>query len=322
MLDPQILVYGIYFLVVTAVILAVEAAYVTVQARQSHKSRINHRLGRQRGEVNPEKVLADLRKERGLTESGDYRFSFVALNRLYLQSGMTGSPIAYFGSFAGLGVFLGAAAFYFTNALALAVLTFALVAATLPVLLLIRARARRKRRFAEQLPDALDIIVRSLKAGHPTPVSLSLVAREMPDPIGSEFGIVTDEMTYGLELDRAMRNLLERVGLDDLRLIVVSMGIQASTGGNLAEILGNLSNVIRDRFKLRRKIRAISAEGRWSGIIISVFPFLLFGVINLIAPTYYGEIWNNPLVVPVLGAAVFWMLVGDAIMYRMVKFDF
>jgi tight adherence protein B len=148
------------------------------------------------------------------------------------------------------------------------------------------------------------------------------VAREMADPIGTEFGLVCDEMTYGLELDRAMRNLLERVGLDDLRLIVVSMGVQASTGGNLAEILANLAQVIRDRFRMRRKIRAVSAEGRWSAILISVFPFVLFAIIGLISPSYYGEVWDHPVVQPVLFAMVMWMLLGDYIMYRMVNFDF
>jgi tight adherence protein B len=271
---------------------------------------------------NAEAVLAKLRKERGLDEAGDYRYALVFLNRLFLQSGTTGSPLAFFASFLLIGVFLGAAAFMLTRSLLPSSFVAALIGLALPLLILLRRRARRKKRFAEQLPEALDIIVRSLKAGHPTPVSLSLVAREMPDPIGTEFGIVTDEMTYGLELDRAMRNLLERVGLDDLRLVVVSMGIQASTGGNLAEILGNLAQVIRDRFRLRRKIRAISAEGRWSAILISIFPFGLFAIINLIAPRYYGEVWDQPLVQPILMFMVLWMAFGDYIMYRMVHFDF
>lgn len=322
MVDQQLLTYGIYFLVVTTVILVVESVFVSFRARQLYRTAVNHRLGYQAKEPNPEAVLAKLRKERGLDESGNYRYALVALNRLFLQSGTTGDPLAFFAKFLLVGLSLGVAIFLLGRALVPSTLIAVLLGLALPLLVLLRRRSRRRKALAEQLPEALDIIVRSLKAGHPTPVSISLVAREMADPIGTEFGIVTDEMTYGLELDRAMRNLLERVGLDDLRLVVVSMSIQASTGGNLAEILGNLAQVIRDRFRMRRKIRAISAEGRWSAILISIFPFGLFAIINLIAPSYYGEVWDEPLVQPVLTFMVLWMIFGDYIMYRMVHFDF
>jgi tight adherence protein B len=322
MLDPNLLAYAVYFLVATTVILGVEAVFITARARQSYRDKVNHRLRYLRPDQNPELVLIELRKERGLDEAGNYRYPLVYLNKLYLQSGMRGSPLAFFGGFIAVGAFLAASGFVLAFSPLLASLAAVLVAVVLPILVLMRLRARRLRRFAEQLPEAIDIIVRSLRAGHPTPVSLSLVAREMVDPIGTEFGLVCDEMTYGLELNRAMRNLLERVGLDDLRLIVVSMGVQESTGGNLAEILANLAQVIRDRFKMRRKIRAISAEGRWSAILISIFPFVLFGIINLISPSYYGAVWDHPAVQPGLAAAVLWMFFGDYIMYRMVNFEF
>jgi len=321
-MDPQLLTYAVYFLIATTVVLAVEAVFVTMRSRRSYRNAVNHRLRYLRDESHSEAVLAKLRKERGLDDAGNYRYALVALNRLYLQSGMTGNPVAFFASFLFVGLGLGTAAVMLTGSFLPGAFVALVIGMALPLLTLVRRRARRMKRFAEQLPEAIDIIVRSLKAGHPTPVSLSLVAREMSDPIGSEFGIVCDEMTYGLELDKALRNLLERVGLDDLRLIVVSMGIQASTGGNLAEILGNLGQVIRDRFRMRRKIRAISAEGRWSAILISIFPFGLFAIIGLIAPSYYGEVWHEPIVQPVLMFMILWMLMGDYIMYRMVHFDF
>ena len=132
------------------------------------------------------------------------------------------------------------------------------------VLVLQYLRGRRQKKFGAQFPDAIDIIVRSLRAGHPVPIAITMVAREMPDPIGSEFGIVTDEITYGADLETAMRNLYFRVGTDDLPLFVTAVAIQGSTGGNLGEILENLSAVIRQRFKMRRKIRALAAEGRAS----------------------------------------------------------
>jgi tight adherence protein B len=320
--DPQLLAYGVYFMVVTTVILVVEAVYLTVRARRSYSGAINHRLGKLGKNSNPEAVLIDLRKERGLDDAGNYKYALVALGRLFLQSGTKGDPLAFLGSFLVVGLGVGVSAFLFNRSILTAVFSTLVIGIALPVLVLWRRRAGRIKRFAEQLPESLDIIVRSLRAGHPTPVALALVAREMPDPIGSEFGIVCDEMTYGLELERAMRNLLERVGLDDLRLVAVSMGIQASTGGNLAEILANLAQVVRDRFKLRRKIKAVSAEGRWSAILISIFPFVLFGIIALIAPNYYGGVWHEPIVQPVLGFLVLWMMFGDYIMYRMVNFDF
>ena len=321
--DPQLLTYGVYFMVVMTVVLIVEAVFVTVRARRTFHGAVNHRLGALRSDVSPESVLIELRKERGLDEAGNYKFqALVALSRLYLQSGTRGSPLAFFSSFFVVGLSLGIAIFLINRSPPAGVVLTLAVGVGLPMLILWRRRSRRLKRFAEQLPEALDIVVRSLKAGHPTRVSLALVAREMLDPIGTEFGIVGDEMTYGLELERAMQNLLERVGLEDLRLVVVSIGVQASTGGNLAEILGNLASVIRDRFRLRRKIRAISAEGRWSAILLSIFPFFLFGVIVLISPDYYGAVWDRPVVQPVLAVMVLWMLVGDYIMYRMVNFDF
>ena len=138
----------------------------------------------------------------------------------------------------------------------------------LPLLILKIMRSRRQKAFGAQFPDALDIIVRSLRSGHPVPVAISMVAREMPDPIGSEFGIVADEITYGADLETGMRNLYFRIGQEDLPLFVTAVAIQSSTGGNLSEILQNLSAVIRQRFKMRRKIRALAAEGRASALIL------------------------------------------------------
>ena len=127
-----------------------------------------------------------------------------------------------------------------------------LVACLAPYVGLRILRGRRQKRFGMQFPDAIDIIVRSLRAGHPVPIAITMVGREMPDPIGTEFGIAADEVTYGADLESAMRNLYFRVGQDDLPLFVTAVAIQGTTGGNLGEILQNLSTVIRQRFKMRR----------------------------------------------------------------------
>jgi tight adherence protein B len=185
-----------------------------------------------------------------------------------------------------------------------------------------RARGKRFRAFEKQLPDALDMIVRSLRAGHPTPVATALVAREMPDPVGTEFGIAADEVSFGSNLEDAVRKMSERVGSESLRLLAVALSIQAKTGGNLAEILSNLSKVIRERGKLRLKIRALSAEGRVSAIILSSFPLVMFLILQVLSPSFYGKVWHDPLIVPVLTIFGTLALIGDYIMYRMVTFDF
>jgi tight adherence protein B len=162
--------------------------------------------------------------------------------------------------------------------------------------------------------------VRSLRAGHPVPVAINMVTREMADPIGTEFGIIGDEVTYGADLETAMRNLYFRIGQDDLPLFVTAVAIQTSTGGNLGEILENLSAVIRQRFKMRRKIRALASEGRASAIILSSLPILMFLVIQVITPEFYASVWHEDLTKMCLAAAGGWMLVGNFIMFRMVNF--
>ena len=204
-------------------------------------------------------------------------------------------------------------------------LSYAIVAAlfcgtVLPVLVLKYLRRRRQKKFGAQFPDAIDIIVRSLRAGHPVPIAVTMVAREMADPIGSEFGIVVDEITYGADLETAMRNLFFRVGTDDLPLFVTAIAIQGSTGGNLGEILENLSAVIRQRFKMRRKIRALAAEARASAMILSSLPFAMFAIINFVTPEFYASVWYFDMTKIALGIAAAWMGVGNVIMFRMVNF--
>jgi tight adherence protein B len=190
----------------------------------------------------------------------------------------------------------------------------------LPVFVLKMLRKRRQKKFSAQFPDAIDIIVRSLRAGHPVPIAITMVSREMADPVGSEFGIVTDEVTYGADLETALRNLFFRVGTDDLPLFVTAVAIQGSTGGNLGEILENLSRVIRERFKMRRKIRSLAAEGRASALILSSLPIAMFAIIQVLVPSFYGAVWNESLTKIALAVAVCWMGIGNLIMFRMVNF--
>jgi tight adherence protein B len=261
-----------------------------------------------------------LRRERGLTSGGEYRLPLVSFNKLVLQSGLTigfGRLILFviigmIGAFAATMAFEGNLLHAFVAAL--------FSGFVLPFMVLRFLRSRRQKKFAAQFPDAIDIIVRSLRAGHPVPIALNMVARELGDPIGSEFGTVTDEITYGADLESAMRNLYFRVGTDDLPLFVTAVAIQGSTGGNLGEILENLSGVIRQRFKMRRKIHALAAEGRASALILSSLPIGMFAVINFLVPSFYASVWGEDLTKIALVLAACWMGVGNFIMYRMVNF--
>ncbi|MER8411574.1 type II secretion system F family protein [Mesorhizobium sp. M1342] len=323
MLTGQALLYFIYVLAAASVILAGEALYLSFANRRSRMGAINHRLRRLTDDTPAERTLQGLLRERGLSESGDFLFGLVGLNRLYTQSGITGNPLAFAAIFllAGLVLALLMSMILRFSTLS-ALIVFLVVGFVLPFLVLRRARNRRIQKFARQLPDALDMIVRSLRAGHPASVAIGLVAREMPDPLGTEFGIVADEITFGLSMEQAVRKLSQRVGFEGLHLLSVSLSIQAKTGGNLTGILSNLSSVLRERQKLRLKIRALSAEGRVSAWIISLFPLVMFGILLVVSPSYYGGVWKSPLITPVFLTFGLWALLGDFIMYRMVNFDF
>jgi tight adherence protein B len=265
-------------------------------------------------------VLVQLRRERGLTSGGDYRLPLINLNQLLLQSGLS-IGLGRLVLFVLLGmVAMFAAVLFFHGTLTQAMIVTLVGGVALPPLVLRFLRNRRQKKFAAQFPDAIDIIVRSLRAGHPVPIAITMVGKEMADPIGSEFGIVSDEMTYGSDLETAMRNLYFRVGTDDLPLFVTAVAIQRSTGGNLGEILENLSSVIRERFKMRRKIRALAAEGRASALILSALPIGMFAIIQFLVPSFYASVWDQNLTRIALTLAGCWMGVGNFIMYRMVNF--
>ncbi len=315
--DP---IYVVYLLVAVSAGLFVEGVYLLFYSGASYRKNVNRRLKLLKDEPNRENILIQLRKERGLTSAGNYRVGFEALNRLVLQSGLTvgiGKLITF--------VAVGAAA-SFVLALIVrgnfleALLVGLFCGTALPYLVLRILRGRRQKAFAAQFPDALDMIVRSLRAGHPVPIALTMVAREMKDPIGSEFGIVVDEITYGADLETALRNLYFRIGQDDLPLFVTAVAIQGSTGGNLGEILENLSSVIRERFKMRRKIRALASEARASALILSSLPIAMFLIIQIVAPDFYANVWNEDITKTALLVAGAWMGIGNFIMYRLVNF--
>jgi tight adherence protein B len=315
--DP---IYIFYLLVGVSAAMVAEAGYLLFYSKASYRKNINRRLKVMDDKTDRESVLAQLRRERGLTSGGDYRLPLINLNQLLLQSGLSiGFGKLILCILVGTALAFGAAMTFDGNVThAVGAALFAAV--PLPLLVLRILRGRRQKKFGAQFPDSIDIIVRSLRAGHPVPVAISMVAREIADPVGTEFGIVTDEITYGADLETAMRNLYFRVGADDLPLFVTAVAIQGSTGGNLGEILENLSGVIRLRFKMRRKIRALAAEGRASALILSSLPIGMFVIINFLVPDFYGSVWKEDMTKIALVIAGLWMGVGNFIMYRLVNF--
>ena len=200
------------------------------------------------------------------------------------------------------------------------VLTAFLIGFGVPIAVISVLKNRRMAQFGEQLPDTLDTLVRGLRAGHPVASAMNLVTKEMPDPMGSEFGIVVDEMTYGLELRQALENMAERVRHPDFEYLVVAINIQHETGGNLAEVLSGLAQIIRDRFRMFNKIEALSAEGRMSAWVLSLLPIATLLVLSILAPAYYGRVMNDPIFWPIAGTSLGLLLLGIYMMYRMVNF--
>jgi tight adherence protein B len=160
---------------------------------------------------------------------------------------------------------------------------------------------KAKKRLAaieEQLPDAVELMVRSLRVGHPFSSAIGIVAKEVPDPLGTEFGVIADEAAYGRDITESLKSLAERMDMQDLRFLAVAVSIQSQSGGNLAEILEGLSKVIRARFKLFRRVRAITAEAKWSGMFLSAFPVVALVMINVIQPHYYDDVQNTAAFIP------------------------
>lgn len=161
-----------------------------------------------------------------------------------------------------------------------------------------RTANKRMSMLGEQLPEAVELMVRSLRVGHPFSSAIAIVASEVPDPLGTEMGMISDEAAYGRDMGESLKTMAERLDNQDLRFLAVAVTIQQTSGGNLAEILDGLAKVIRARFRLFRRVQAITAEAKWSGNLLSGFPILALIGINLVKPDYYDEVMKSPLFIP------------------------
>ncbi len=313
--------YAFFVCAAVTAIFLVEAVFLAVFKPMSRKRSVNRRMKVVDAGMIGEDTMVSLKAERGIfSENLEFAGNF---RKLLIQSGLRIS-IGRFATYCILLFILASVALRFATTLpAIVVAVIALaVCVLLPIQIVRIMRSRRQNGFSQQLPDALDIIVRSLRSGHPVPVAIALVGREMQDPAGSEFGLAVDEMTYGLDLPRALKNLADRVGIEDLSLLVTAVSLQSQSGGNLSEVLGNLSRVMRERFQLRRKVRAFSAEARFSGVGLSVLPIVIASLVYLQNPNYYLDVWDEPIFIPVWVGLALWSILGDVVMYKMINFKF
>jgi tight adherence protein B len=193
-----------------------------------------------------------------------------------------------------------------------------LVMFTIPFIWLFNKRRVRLKNFAAQLPDALELVARALRAGHSLGAGMHVVAEEMPSPIADEFGRVYEEQNFGIPLEESMRAMCERVPNLDLRFFVTSVAIQRQTGGDLAEILDKIGYVIRERFRILGQVKALTAEGRLSGVVLIALPFLLFLVVLHIQPAYARVLWEDPLLRIFAIGALILQVIGAFIIKKIV----
>jgi tight adherence protein B len=308
----------IYIIVFCAVVLAVQGGYWLFKERQRTRGALNRRLVLAKQNVNSNEVFETLMRERGLIGLDNRHFAYI--NNQIIQTGLRLDEkwLVVFAFLLSVMFFI---VFGFVIGFGLVAFVLGMIFATLSLLLsLVVIRRKRIAKFSGQLADALDVIVRGVKSGYPFTVALGLVAKEMADPIGSEFGMASDEINFGSNLGVALDNLYRRVGHDDLLYLTMAIKIQSETGGNLAEILARLARLIRQRAMLRLKVKSLTAEGRLSAVFLTAFPFVIFAVINLIAPNYYASVVDKPIMIPALIVGLIMIALGNGIIYRMVNF--
>lgn len=282
---------------------------------------VNDRMKRMNDDsVNQTTVLNQMRKERGIRDDDNFLSKFThRINKMVIQSGLKLGAFGIY-KYMLLGVVILTPTLFITKGGALWASVGFISGLILPLACVHMAAKRRRAKAVTQLPEALDVIVRSLGAGHPVPVAMALVAKELPDPIGSEFGMVSDEIAFGSQLANAVQRLAERIGHADFDLFAAMIRLQERTGGNLAQLLRANSNTIRGRQKMRLKIKAASAEGRTSAMILNLAPIAVFLLVNLLSPDFYGSVSDNPIVKKTFTAVIIWMIIGNIFMRKLINF--
>jgi len=307
----------IYAVAFAAGLIATEGAYWAVFRGRDARKAINRRLALSENNTTRGEVLKLLERERGLVDRNNPLLA--RLGDLLTQTGLRlNQTTLVLWTLA-----IGAALFGVADALLADIrvpAAIGLLGGPAAVIVFLKfVRSRRIRRFAVQLPDAINVIVRGLKVGHPFSTAVELVSREMADPIGTEFGITADEIAFGHDVTLALNNLYRRVGQEDLLFVVIAVSVQTQTGGNLAEVLDRLAKLVREREKLRLKVKALSAEGRLSAVFLTAMPFLLCAAIQLLSPTYFTDFLVSKALMPTLTYAGVSLLVSNLAIYKMVN---
>ncbi|MCF6315210.1 MAG: type II secretion system F family protein [Marinosulfonomonas sp.] len=317
-INAEFIIYGLIFV---AVLLLVEGIYLTVFGKSiSLNSKVNRRLEMLEKGGRREQVLDKLRKEMGQHLKANSIPLYSILARKAQRANIAFSPMQLIMLMVGLGAlaFVGMTVGTSTSPPVRAALSVAMGIGSVYVWVNNKAK-KRISMLEEQLPDAIELMVRSLRVGHPFTATLAIVAKEIPDPLGTEMGVIADESTYGRDVGEALKDMAERIEIQDLRFLAVAVTIQQQSGGNLAEILHGLSKVIRSRFKLFRQVKAITAEAQWSGSFLSGFPLLALIAINLAKPDYYDEVMETPYFVPAALVVAAFLIVNVFVMKILVN---
>ncbi|MDE0588703.1 type II secretion system F family protein [Halocynthiibacter sp. C4] len=296
-ISAEPLIYGMIFI---AVLLLVEGIYLTVFGKSiSLNSRVNRRLDMLEKGGNREQVLEQLRKEMSQHLKSDGIPLYSLLAQKAQKANIAFSPMqlimlmAVLGLVAFVGLTVGTAA---STPIRVGISVVMGIGA---VFMWVNGKAKKRlAMMEEQLPDAVELMVRSLRVGHPFTSAISIVAKEIADPLGTEMGVIADEAAYGRDIGEALKHMAERMDMQDLRFLAVAVTIQQVSGGNLAEILEGLSKVIRARFKLFRRVKAITAEAKWSGMFLSGFPLAALVTINVLKPDYYDGVKETAVFIP------------------------
>jgi tight adherence protein B len=321
-----------YISAFVAIVMIVQAVATTVFAVGDRSRRVNRRLTMLDSGMSQDQVYTALvRKAPGT------RLSTLApqlYDKVYIfcrQAGFSMSPQRLAIIAAGVAVALALAATVLLSVIMRGAVVVNLLVSTVGAIVIAivgvgiwvnNRRAKRLRQIEEQLPLALDILVRSIRAGHPVSMAVKLSADEMGDPIGSEFGLIVDETTYGLELREALANFAHRTGSSYAHFFAVSVAIQTETGGNLAEILFNLSTVIRAQQTLHLRVKALAAEGKMSALILSVLPILLIAFLMVSQPAFYTVHFKDPVFWPTVAVIAVLYMLGRFIIMRIVNFRY
>lgn len=296
-ISADLIIYGLIFI---AVLLLVEGLYLTVFGKSiSLNNRVNRRLDMLEKGAAREEVLEKLRKEMGqhVRAQGIPFYSLLATKAQ--KAALAFTPAQLVMIMAALTVFSYFGLTVATGASLPVRIGVAIVMGVGGVYVWVNQKAnKRMSMIEEQLPDAVELMVRSLRVGHPFTSAVQSVAKEVPDPLGTEMGLIADESAYGRDVGEALSNMAERMDNQDMRFLAVAVTIQQTSGGNLAEILDGLAKVIRSRFRLFRRVRAITAEAKWSGTFLSGFPLVALVMINLLDPHYYDDVRETAYFIP------------------------